>query len=69
MTPDGPIVDEVRRRAMEISVQFDHDAHKYGEHLRQRQLDPRFRGLIVSQITVAPAPDFPAKPDVAGMKS
>jgi hypothetical protein len=66
MTTDGPIVDEVRARAMEISARFDHDAHKYAEHLRQRQRDPRFQGLIVSQITVAPAADSPAKGAFAG---
>jgi hypothetical protein len=54
MSTDGPIVDEVRRRAMEISAEFNHDVHKYAEYLRRRQQEPGFRDHIVAQITVVP---------------
>ena len=61
MTTDGPIVEEVRRRAMEISTEFNHDGRAYAEHLRKRQREAQFRDRIVSQITVVPAAD-PVKP-------
>jgi hypothetical protein len=34
MKADSPIVEEVRRRRMEISARFDHDLEKYMAHLR-----------------------------------
>ncbi len=61
MTNDGPIVDEVRRRAMEISAEFKHDGRAYSEHIRKRQREERFRDRIVSQISIVPA-DSAAKP-------
>ncbi len=57
MTTDSSLVEEVRRRAMEISARFDHDVRKYGEHLRRRQREPQYRDRVVSQITVIAAHD------------
>ncbi|HPD29685.1 MAG TPA: hypothetical protein PLL20_06800 [Phycisphaerae bacterium] len=51
---DSPIVQEVRRRAMEISARFDHDLDRYVEHLREYQ--EQFRDRLVSQITVVQSP-------------
>lgn len=48
--PDGPIVDEVRRRRHEISAQYGHDLQRYGEHLKQWQ--EQFADRLVDQITV-----------------
>ena len=47
---DGPIVEEVRRRAMAISAQYGHDLRKYAEHLRQIQAENASR--VVNQRTV-----------------
>jgi hypothetical protein len=55
MSSDRPIVQEVRQRAMEISARFDHDLHRYVQHLRQRQSDPRYRDRIVGQISIVPS--------------
>jgi len=46
----SPIVEEVRRRRMEISTRFDHDLEKYMAHLREieRQCGER----VVSQLTI-----------------
>ena len=54
---DGPIVDEVRRRAMELSARYDHDLHKYAEHLRE--LEAKYADRVVNQITVVPSPPKP----------
>jgi hypothetical protein len=56
MNDDGPIVDEVRERRMEISEQFDHDLERYIKHLIEYQ--EQFRERLVSQITVV-APGTP----------
>ena len=53
MSSDGPIVDEVRERAMRISARFDDDLAKYTKYLQQRQAEHPSR--VVSQITVVPA--------------
>ncbi|MBN1346926.1 MAG: hypothetical protein JXQ73_29825 [Phycisphaerae bacterium] len=50
MTQDGPIVDEVRRRAMSISERYGHDPRKYLEHLKRIQEQERDR--VVGQPTV-----------------
>jgi len=48
--PDGPLVEEVRRRRHEISEEFGHDVRRYGEHLKEFQ--ERFADRLVDQITV-----------------
>jgi hypothetical protein len=50
MKADSPIVEEVRRRRLEISARFDHDLEKYLVHLREieRQCGDR----VVSQVTI-----------------
>lgn len=50
MKSDGDIVDEVRRRAHELSRQFDHDLDKYAEHLRT--IEAQHADRVVGQITV-----------------
>jgi hypothetical protein len=50
MKADSPIVEEVRRRRMEISARFDHDLEKYLTHLRD--IEKQNRGRVVSQVTV-----------------
>jgi hypothetical protein len=61
MSDDSVIVQEVRRRRMEISAEFDHDLERYGRHLRQYQ--EKFRDRLVNQPTVvAAAPAAPAIP-------
>ena len=62
MKADSPIVEEVRRRRMEISARFDHDLEKYLAHLREVERQHAHR--VVSQLTVvrpARRPE-PAKP-------
>jgi hypothetical protein len=50
MKDDSPIVEEVRRRRMEISARFDHDLQQYLTHLRQ--IERRCADRVVSQVTV-----------------
>jgi hypothetical protein len=50
MTADSPIVEEVRRRRMEISARFDHDLEKYLTHLRH--IEHQCQERVVSQVTV-----------------
>jgi hypothetical protein len=50
MKDDSPIVEEVRRRRMEISVRFDHDLEKYLAHLHE--IERRCEDRVVSQVTV-----------------
>jgi phosphoserine phosphatase len=53
MTEDGPIVEEVRRRAMQISERFGHDPRRYLEHLKL--LQEREKDRVVGQPTVVPS--------------
>ena len=55
MSGDSPIVEEVRRRAMELSKQFDHDLRKYAEHLRA--IEEKYRDRLVNEITVVRSPE------------
>ena len=50
MSNDSPIVEEVRRRRMEISARFDHDLEKHQAHLRD--IERRCGNRVVNQITV-----------------
>jgi hypothetical protein len=50
MKADSQIVEEVRRRRMEISTRFDHDLEKYLVHLRD--IEQEHRDRVVSQVTV-----------------
>ncbi len=59
MSSDGPIVDEVRRRRLEISEEYGHDLGKYTRYLRQIQ--DKYAERVVSQLTVVPP-----KPPKAG---
>ena len=53
MSSESPIVDEVRRRALEISARFDNDIHKYCAFLKQEQT--KHSDKVVDQITVVRA--------------
>lgn len=59
MTTESPIVDEVRRRATEISRRFGDDPGRYLDYLQKKQQEPRFRGRIVNQLTVVAASPIP----------
>ena len=50
MSIDGPVVDEVRRRAMEISARYNHDLELYFSHLLEYQ--KQYREKLVDQVTV-----------------
>jgi hypothetical protein len=50
MSADGPVVDEVRQRAMELSARFGHDLRAYGAHLKE--VEERYRARVVNQVTV-----------------
>lgn len=50
MKADSPIVEEVRRRRMEISARFDHDLEKYLAHLRA--IEQQCPERVVNQVTV-----------------
>ena len=50
MTEDSPIVREVRERAVQIEDRFNHDLHKYCEHLRQQEKKHPER--VVDQVAV-----------------
>jgi len=54
MTTDGPIVDEVRERARQISERFGHDLKAYARHLRE--IAEQNRDRVVNQITVVASP-------------
>lgn len=64
MTSDSVIVEEVRRRRSEISTRFGDDLEQYAEHLRT--LREKYRGQLVSQITVVPP--HVQSPDAAKMQ-
>ncbi|MBI5863340.1 MAG: hypothetical protein HZB38_02270 [Planctomycetes bacterium] len=53
MSEDSPIVEEVRRRAGEISRRHGDDLRRYTEHLKEVQAENPER--VVEQITVVPA--------------
>jgi hypothetical protein len=53
MSSESPIVDEIRRRALEISTRFEDDIHKYCEFLKQEQR--AHSDKVVDQITVVRA--------------
>jgi hypothetical protein len=55
MKSDSPIVEEVRRRRMEISARFDHDLEKYAAHLKEIQRQHQDR--VVNQVTVIRQPN------------
>jgi hypothetical protein len=59
MTGDSPLVEEVRRRASELSARYDHDLRKYYQHLLEVQAEHASR--VVTQIRVVPAEAEPAK--------
>jgi hypothetical protein len=54
MKADSPIVEEVRRRRMEISARFDHDLEKYLTHLRE--IERQYQERVVNQVTVIRSP-------------
>ncbi len=56
MNTQSPVVDEVRRRRMEISAEFGHDVRRYCEHLMQMQQRPEYRDRLVNQVRVVKAP-------------
>ena len=57
MSADSPIVDEVRRRASEISKRYEDDLRRYADHLKD--LQSQFQAQLVNQITVVPAAKRP----------
>ena len=59
MSHDSPLVVEVRRRRMEMSAEFDHDLHRYCEHLRK--LQDKYKDRLVSQVTVVQSREKSAK--------
>lgn len=50
MKSDSSIVDEVRKRANEISERFGHDLRAYAVHLKE--IEEKHRSRVVSQVTV-----------------
>jgi hypothetical protein len=59
MNADTVVVEEVRRRAMEISARYDNDLHKYAEHLRA--IERSNASLVVDQVTVVRSGPVPAE--------
>ncbi len=59
MTSEGPIVEEVRQRAQELSERFGHDLQAYCKHLKE--IEEKYRDREVSRITVVPPKDRPLK--------
>ena len=57
MKSESPIVEEVRRRAQEISERFGHDLQAYARHLKE--IEEKYRDRVVSQVTVVPASHTP----------
>jgi len=53
MKTESPIVDEVRKRAHEISERYGHDLQAYARHLKE--IEDKYRSRVVSQVTVVPA--------------
>jgi hypothetical protein len=53
MKTDSPIVDEVRKRAYEISERYGHDLRAYARHLKE--IEDKYRSRVVSQVTVVAA--------------
>jgi hypothetical protein len=47
---DGPIVDDVRRRRVEISSRFEDDLDRYFEHIRE--LQEQHPDRLVNQISI-----------------
>ena len=62
MKADSPIVKEIRRRRMEISLRFDHDLEKYAAHLKE--IERQYQNRVVNQVKVIRAPSAvePVKP-------
>ena len=54
MSEETPIVDEVRRRASQVSARFDDNLERYVEHLRE--LQDRYADRVVAQIRVVQGP-------------
>ena len=52
MKTNSPIVDEVRKRAHEISERYGHDLRAYARHLKE--IEDKYRSRVVSQVTVVP---------------
>ena len=50
MTTDSTIVEEVRRRSLEISKHFNDDLRAYARHLRE--IEDQHRTRVVNQVTV-----------------
>jgi hypothetical protein len=50
MKAESPIVEEVRRRRMEISARFDHNLEKYVAHLKE--IERQCQDRVVNQVTV-----------------
>jgi cytochrome c-type biogenesis protein CcmH/NrfG len=63
MKADSVIVEEVRKRAHEVSQRFSHDLRKYAQHLHE--VEREHAGRIVNQVSVVksrePAPDPPVR--------
>jgi len=55
MNSESPIVDEVRRRAFDLSARYGHDLRKYAEHLRE--IEAKHRDRVVNQVTVIGSDD------------
>ncbi len=54
MTDESPIIDEVRKRADEISRRYEHDLRSYAQHLQQ--LQAKLPRPVVDQPTVTTSP-------------
>ena len=63
MTPDSPIVDEVRKRAAAQSARFGDDLRRYAQHLREIEL--QYRDRVVDQVTVVPSDAKRQRPPTA----
>jgi hypothetical protein len=57
MKPDSSIVEEVRRRCMDLSRRFRDDLREYGRHLMELQAN--YSGRLVDQLTVIPSKGTP----------
>ncbi len=54
MTADSPIVEEVRRRAAELSARFGDDLRRYAQRLRE--IETQHAERVVDQVTVVKSP-------------
>jgi hypothetical protein len=54
MNADSPIVEEVRRRAADLSARFGDDLRSYADHLRE--IEAQHRERVVDQVTVVKSP-------------